>query len=90
MSFGEKMQENAQIMLNAADIQNAAGEKQQIAAETQPTDVNHTMNTLEVNGVGDIANGFMRLANNIGQATQNLIDSKSTYTTEQGDGIQLS
>ena len=77
-------------MLNAADIQNAAGEKQQIAAETQPTDVNHTMNTLEVNGVGDIANGFMRLANNIGQATQNLIDSKSTYTIEQGDGIQLS
>ena len=90
MSFGEKMEENAQTMLNAADIQNAAGEKQQIAAETQPTDVNHIMNTLEVNGVGDLANGFMRIANTLGEVTQNLIDPKNTYKAEQGDGTKLS
>jgi hypothetical protein len=87
--FGAKIQENAQIMLDAADIQNAAGEKQIQAADTMPTNISHNMNTIEVNGLGNLANGIAGFANDLGQITQNLIDSKNPYegAPEQGDGV---
>ena len=87
--FGAKIQENAQVMLDAADMQNAAGEKQIQAADTMPTNISHNMNTIEVNGLGNLANGIAGFANDLGQITQNLIDSKNPYegAPEQGDGV---
>jgi len=87
--FGTKIQENAQVMLDAADLQNAAGEKQIQAADTMPTNISHNMNTIEVNGLGNLANGLMGFAQNITDITQNMIDPKNKYqgAPDQGDGV---